>query len=228
MSRVLLSCVVSLIGVSSVFGEPTIGYYRFPSIHGDTIVFAAEGDLWSVTAEGGVARRLTTHPGEESHPAISPDGQTLAFTARYEGPAELYTMPLLGGVPTRQTYEAESSIATTWTPEGELVYTTSHFSTLPDYELVAINFENGSRNRIPLSEASEGVFNASGTTLFFVRPSYHRNVTKRYVGGTARKIWKLVDGAPEAEALTADYPGGSHTPCGGRIGSISSPIAMAP
>ena len=198
--------------ISSAFAAPAKGYYRFPSIHGDTIVFAAEGDLWSVPTEGGVARRLTTHPGEESHPSISPDGRTLAFTARYEGPAELYTMPLLGGLPTRQTYEAESSIATTWNPGGELVYTTSHFSTLPDYELVAINLEDGTRTRIPLSEASEGAFNASGTTLFFVRPSYHRNVTKRYVGGTARKIWKFVDGAPEAEALTADYPGGSHNP----------------
>jgi tricorn protease len=212
MFRFLLLCVISLMSISSAFAEPAIGYYRFPSIHGNTVVFAAEGDLWSVSTEGGVARRLTTHPGEESHPTISPDGRTLAFTARYEGPAELYTMPLLGGLPTRQTYEAESSFANTWTPSGELVYATSHFSTLPDYELVAINFENGTQTRIPLSQASEGVFDASGTTLFFVRPSYHRNVTKRYVGGTARKIWKFVDGAPEAEALTADYPGGSHTP----------------
>jgi len=163
MFRFLLLCVISLMSISSAFAVPAKGYYRFPSIHGDTIVFAAEGDLWSVSTEGGVARRLTTHPGEESHPAISPDGRTLAFTARYEGPAELYTMPLLGGLPTRQTYEAESSRATTWTPDGELVYTTSHFSTLPDYELVAINFENDTRTRIPLSEASEGAFNASGT-----------------------------------------------------------------
>jgi tricorn protease len=212
MIRFLLSCVVSLFGVSAAFAESAQGYYRFPSIHNDTIVFAAEGDLWSVSTDGGVARRLTTHPGEESHPTISPDGQTLAFTARYEGPAELYTMPLLGGLPTRLTYEAESSIATTWTPGGELVYTTSHFSTLPDNALVAINLEHGTRTRIPLSEASEGTFSASGTNLFFVRPSYHRNVTKRYVGGTARKIWKFVDGATEAEALTADYPGGSHSP----------------
>ena len=43
------------------------GYYRFPAIHGDTVVFTAEGDLWKVAAAGGVAQRLTTHPGEESH-----------------------------------------------------------------------------------------------------------------------------------------------------------------
>lgn len=75
------------------------GYYRFPEIHDDTIVFAAEGDLWITTVDGGVAQRITTHPSEETDPVISPDGTTLAFTARYEGPAELYTMPLAGGVP---------------------------------------------------------------------------------------------------------------------------------
>jgi tricorn protease len=212
MYRFLLSCVISLTSISSAFAEPAKGYYRFPAIHGDTIVFAAEGDLWSVSTKGGVARRLTTHPGEESHPAVSPDGQTLAFTARYEGPAELYTMPLDGGLPTRQTYEADASFANTWTADGEVVYATRHYSTLPDYQLIAVDLESGERTRIPLSQASEGVFDADGTTLFFVRPAYHRNVTKRYAGGTARKIWKFADGAPEAEALTADYAGESHTP----------------
>ncbi len=212
MSRILITAVFGLLSVSQSWSQPAKGYYRFPDIHGDTLVFTAEGDLWSVSTSGGVARRLTTHPDEETHPSTSPDGRTLAFTASYEGPAELYTMPLTGGLPVRRTYEAESSIATTWTEKGELVYTTSHFSTLPDLQLVALDLENGHRRRIPLNQASEGSYDESGSKLFFVRPSYHRNVTKRYKGGTARNIWKYVEGTREAEVLTRDYAGGSHTP----------------
>ncbi|MGW8180228.1 MAG: S41 family peptidase, partial [bacterium] len=68
------------------------------------------------------------------------------------------------------------------------------------------------RRLLPLSQASEGTFDESGKQLFFVRPAFHGNVTKRYRGGTARKIWKFVSGEPEAEVLTQDFAGESHTP----------------
>ncbi len=125
--------------------DGTLGYYRFPALHRDILVFAAEGDLWTVSPEGGVARRLTTHPAEEINPVISPDGMTLAFTARYEGPAELYTMPLVGGTPTRWTYEADASIATAWTPDGQLVYTTRAYSGIPKPQMVRVNVGDGTR-----------------------------------------------------------------------------------
>ena len=54
------------------------GFYRTPALRGSTLVFAAEGDLFVVPAEGGVARRLTTHPAQEGDPTLSPDGKTLA------------------------------------------------------------------------------------------------------------------------------------------------------
>jgi len=189
------------------------GFYRFPSIHGDTIVFAAEGDLWKVAIAGGAARRLTTNPGEETDPVISPDGRTLAFTARYEGPAELYTMPMDGGLPVRRTYEAESSVATAWTPDGDLIYTTLHYSGLPTPRLVRLNLRDGSRSVLPLSDASEATFDANGRTLYFARPAYHNNVTKRYTGGTARDVWMFALNADnEAVELTGDYRGESHSP----------------
>ena len=37
------------------------------------------GDLWTVPVTGGPARRLTTNPGTESSPAVSPDGSQMAF-----------------------------------------------------------------------------------------------------------------------------------------------------
>ena len=188
------------------------GYYRDPVLYGDTLVFAAESDLWTVPVAGGVARRLTTHPAEETNPVISPDGKTLAFTARYEGPAEVYSMPLAGGLPERRTFESETSIATTFTPAGDLVYATQHYSTLPDLQLVAIDHGDGERHRIPLSQASEGSYDDSGQTLYFVRPAFHNNVTRWYTGGTARQIWKYREGDAEAQKLTRDYSGESHTP----------------
>ncbi len=64
------------------------GYYRFPTLHGNTVVFTAHGDLWRAELSGEEARPLTTHAGEESHPRISPDGRLVAFNADYEGPLE--------------------------------------------------------------------------------------------------------------------------------------------
>src|SRR5262245_31615432 len=113
----------------------SLGFYRFPSVHGQTVVFAAEGDLWSVPLTGGLAHRLTSHPAEETDPTISPDGKTLAFTARYEGPAALYTMPIAGGAPTRWTYDGDAAIATSWTPDGKLVYRTLQYTTIPKVAL---------------------------------------------------------------------------------------------
>ena len=189
-----------------------LGFYRYPALHGTTLVFAAEGDLWRVPTTGGVAQRLTTHHGEETNPRISPDGSILAFTATYEGPAELYTMPLSGGLPVRRTYEAESSMATTWTPDGRLVYATTHYSTLPQNQLVALDLERNERYRVPLYTATEGAWDQTGQTLYFVRPAFHNNVTKRYRGGTARDVWKFGEGDEEAVELTGDYDGESHSP----------------
>ncbi|HEX9729704.1 MAG TPA: S41 family peptidase [Gemmatimonadales bacterium] len=199
-----------------------LGLYRYPALRGDVLVFAAEGDLWTVSADGGVARRLTTHAAEETNPVISPDGTTLAFTARYEGPAELYTMPIGGGVPTRWTYEGDASVATAWSPDGRLVYTTRHYNGLPKPQLVQLDLRDGTRSLIPLADASEVAFDGTAA-LYFVRPAYHNNVTKRYTGGTARDVWRFAQGAEEAVELTGSYDGESHSPMtwNGRVYFVS-------
>lgn len=182
------------------------GYYRSPALYGDTVVFTSEGDLWKVPAEGGLAQRLTSHPGEESNAAFSPDGKTIAFSADYEGPTDVYSMPAEGGLPERRTFDG-GAIVVGWTPDGRILYQTHRFSTLPDAQLVAID----GRNRpeiIPLSQATQGSFSGDAKTLFFTRFPFQGSYAKRYQGGTAENLWKFSPGQ-EAVPLTADYMGTS-------------------
>jgi tricorn protease len=218
MKRVVSAAIAGLF--LGLFANPTAnaadapapqGYYRYPAIHGDTIAFVAEGDVWTVGVNGGVARRLTSHPGEETNPRISPDGRLIAFAAAYEGPTEVYTMPLEGGSPTRRTYAAEPSIPVAWTPGGRLLYNTSHYSTLPGPQLVELDLATGHHSRVSLSESGEAAIDPEGT-IYFVRPAFHRQAVKRYHGGTARKIWRFAPKDAEATNLTADYVGESFAP----------------
>ena len=55
---------------------------RFPTIHGDKVVFGYAGDLYTVSATGGIARRLTSHDGYEMFPRFSPAGNGLGFEGR--------------------------------------------------------------------------------------------------------------------------------------------------
>lgn len=197
---------------NSSIAQGVYGYYRYPDLNNNTLVFAAEGDIWKVSLNGGIAQRLTTHQEEELFPSISPDGKTIAYSASYEGPLEIYTMPIEGGVPKRWTYERDASIMTNWTPDGKLVYTTRAYSKVPDNQIVSIDLKSMQKNRIPLSQASEASFDNAGKTVYFVRPAYHRNVTKRYQGGTARQVWKFTEGSEEAVRLTNDHLGESHHP----------------
>ena len=208
LAALIAACVFSLAANDAPSTRP--GYYRFPAIHGDTIIFTAEGDLWTVSASGGAARRLTSNPGEERFAAISPDGKTVAFAAQYEGPEDVYTMPVDGGLPQRRTWDGAAQPAG-WTPDGRLLVGTRRYSTLPDTQLVAIDAK-GARELIPLAEAAEAAYSSDGRSLFFTRLDRQPSSTKRYKGGSAENIWRFDSGSAEAVPLTADYPGASSNP----------------
>jgi tricorn protease len=218
-----MSLMPSLVLLLAAAAEPSsgaaVGYYRFPALRGEVVVFGAEGDLWQVARTGGVASRLTSHPADESYPAISPDGATLAFAAAYEGPTEVYTMPLAGGSPARRTFDGGGARVVGFAPDGALVYATRRFSTLPDAQLFRLDLGTGERTPVPLAQAADGGWTPDGRTLFFTRLPFQGSHTKRYRGGTAPSLWKYVEGAAEAVPLTADYPGTSKTPMwwGGRV-----------
>ncbi len=210
MKRSAIFLLVLVLPALLFAGSPQ-GYYRFPTLTTDKIIFTAEGDLWKVDFNGGIAQRLTSHLGSETNAAVSPDGRLVAFSTQYEGPSEVYTMPVEGGLPTRRTFDGDA-IVVGWTPDGRIIYQSSRCSTLPNRQLLTINLKTGIAELIPLSQASDGCFDAQGSTLFFTRLPFQGSHTKRYKGGTAQNIWKYELGESEASPLTSDFAGTSKVP----------------
>ena len=78
-------------------------YLRQPTLHGDTVVFVADDDLWRASVDGGVALRLSAGLGEPATPCLSPDGEWLAYIGRDEQHGEVWCMPAAGGPARRLT-----------------------------------------------------------------------------------------------------------------------------
>ena len=131
--------VLGLLVLAATPAAAVVGYFREPAVGSDTLVFAAEGDLWRAPLAGGLATRLTSHLAEERRPAISPDGTQLAFSASYEGPTEVYVMPLAGGLPRRSTWHGEDALVAGWTPDRKILFSSPHRSTLPNRQLFRLD-----------------------------------------------------------------------------------------
>lgn len=217
--RFLIFLLVPWFFFSASLSASNEGYYRYPSIHKNTVVFSAEGDLWKTTLAGGTATRLTTNHGREVLPAISPDGQQVTFLAEYDGPDNLYIMPISGGLPNRLTYSEGQVTPRGWINDRQILYATNERTVFGEnFQLVTLDTETRVRNWIPLAQAFEGSFDAgpdnsqnNSRALFFTRLSGPFHNIRHYQGGTAQNIWKYLDGK-EAIPLTKDFPGTSRHP----------------
>lgn len=197
------------------------GYYRYPTIRDDAIVFCSEDDLWRVDADGGVARRLTANRGPATWPALSPDGSRLAFIGREEGPTEVYVMPAEGGEARRLTYLGADTRAAAWTPEGDRVVFASDAEAAHSgqHALYAIAAEGGLPAALPTGPAATisfaprggGVRTAPASSLgraaVIGRHTSDIARWKRYRGGLTGDLWIDPDGEGEWRRLLE--PGGN-------------------
>src|SRR3990172_8210981 len=97
---------ILLLATTVAMAQQEARLLRFPAIYGDRIVFTYAGDLYTVSSNGGVARKITSDIGMEMFARFSPNGKYIAFTGQYDGNSEVYLIPAEGGIPKRLTYTA--------------------------------------------------------------------------------------------------------------------------
>ncbi len=208
--RIGVSCIACLVLTSVCYAEvPTVPakdearLLRFPTIHGKHIVFTYAGDLYTVAAEGGVARKLTNHDGFEMFAHFSPDGKWLAFTGQYDGNTEVYVMAPDGGVPRRLTYTATlgrddvsdrmgpNNIVMGWKHDSKTIVFRSRMHSFNDFlgQLYTIKIDGGWPEPLPLPRGGFCSYSPDDSKLAFNRIFREFRTWKRYRGGMADNVW---------------------------------------
>jgi tricorn protease len=192
VKALLIRTACVLLGVVAIAGPSLAsdGYLRYPDIHGDTVVFTAEADLWTAPASGGSARRLTIHDGTETFPKFSPDGKWIAFTGQYDGNADVYLVMAEGGEPRRLTWHPAADQVVDWTPDGKsVIFRSGRNEPHGNFELFTVPAGGGDAEEMPLGWASRIDIEADTGRWAFNRTQRDTRTWKRYRGGTATTIW---------------------------------------
>jgi tricorn protease len=183
-------CLVLL--VSSAFSQKNQPLLlRMPAVSKTQIVFNYGGNLWTVSRDGGDARRLTSGIGTERNPAFSPDGTWVAFTGEYDGNPDVFVVPAAGGVPRRLTYHPGEDEVAGWSADGKNVLFLSARSSSYHFhgKLFSIAVDGSFPSEYPLPVVAEAALSPDGAHLAYVPHGQWQRAWKRYRGGQTTPIW---------------------------------------
>jgi tricorn protease len=197
---------------------------RFPTLHGDAVVFEAHGTLWQVPRTGGAAARLTSETGFELMPRFSPDGKWIAFTGQYEGNRDVYVIPAGGGEAKRLTYHSDvvddaplrwgpDNMVLTWTPDSKSIVFLSRREAWNSWygKPFAVPVAGGMAEPLPLDSGGLMSYGPDGKEIAYNRIFRNFRTWKRYDGGLAQKIF-IYDFATRKLEQVGDWSGTETAP----------------
>ena len=209
MHRLIRLLLIATVGLASGFAAETspapasARLLRFPATNGKAIVFFYAGQLYTVPAEGGTARRLTNGPGYAVFPRFSHDGTQLAFTAQYDGNTEVYVMPADGGTPQRLTTSATlgrddladrmgpNNIVMGWRNTAQEVVFRSRWRSFNPFigQLNTVGLDGDVPTQLPVPRGGFVSFSPDDTKIAYNRVFREFRTWKQYRGGMADDIW---------------------------------------
>lgn len=209
-----LLCLAAALALAAGEASAQTKLLRFPDIHKDKVVFTYAGDLWTASANGGGAARLTAHPGLELFARFSPDGQWIAFTGQYDGDEQVYVIPATGGVPKQLTfYPARGPLPPRWgydnqvygwTADGKSVFFRSLRDgwDLTDSRIYVVPVAGGLGEPLPMPMSGGADLSPDGRKVVYTPFARDFRTWKRYQGGWAQDLWIFDPATHEAKNIT--------------------------
>ena len=219
MKKILLAIIAPLAAVSTMAQTDPL-WMRFPAISpdGKTVAYSYKGDIWTVPANGGQARQITTNPAYDAYPVWSPDSKQIAFASSREGSMDIYVVGRDGGSPRRLTTDSGDEYPMVWRNDSTILLKASIMPKatsiiFADFSQVYEVSANGGRMRlfsdIPMEDISVG---KDGALLYHDKKGYEDPFRKHHQSPICRDIWLCKGG--DYTKLT-DFGGEDRTPVWG-------------
>jgi len=192
--RIPFLFLLTLLSINLVDAQntPDIELLRHPALNSDgsRIAFSYQGDIWTVPANGGAARRLTIHESYDSHPQWSLDDEHLLFQSNRYGNADLFVMTPGGEQPRRLTFHSTSDEEARWGADGQILFTTSRVykQVEREDEIHQISRNGGTPYRALDALGLMPAPSPDGRYIAFIRGNC-RVVREAYQGPANRDIW---------------------------------------
>jgi tricorn protease len=212
LARALLAAAAPLVAAAAV----KAALPRFPQPYGDRIVFVADGNIWSVDKAGGAAERLTSAPGQDMFPRVSPDGKWIAYTEASKAGTDVWVIPAWGGPARRLTFNptveagtggrhGPDNMVVTWTPDSKAVV----YLTKKDQwngwiqAMYKVPVEGGAPTPMPIDTyVGLASFGPDGHTIAYNRIFRNFRTWKRYNGGLAQQLFTFDFDSKQLTQLT--------------------------
>lgn len=148
-------------------------------------------ELYIISAEGGVMRRLTDHPADDVIPSWSKDGEWIYFSSNRTGRFELFKMPARGVNPVQMTNTGGWSGQAS--PDGRFIYYTRRLFSSP-FLVNAISqplyrklVDGGAEEKV-LDAVYERSWAVGSDGIWFLAPESQQRTALRYSDLQTRKM----------------------------------------
>lgn len=188
LSRTFLALFAALAG-GGVRAAPAL-LLQTPTISQDRLVFAYADDLWIAPREGGEARLLVRAQGRASRPYFSPDGRSVAYSARVGGNTDVYLVAADGGEPKRLTWHPGDDRVVGWSPDGgRVLFASSRAAPNGMRRLYTVPLAGGAQTALPLERADGGAYSPDASAVAYTPHAQSQPDWNAYRGGQTSPIW---------------------------------------